>query len=138
MLQEMLSLTYWFYPNPANAEYANPKAIALLAVCIALVLASFVLPYLRNRWQNPQLKKVSKTWATAAGWLGWIGLVLVICRVEEIQYLSMRFLWVLWGIAAALYLVLQVRVYRSRYYEVIPNRPTQDARAAYLPTRKKR
>lgn len=138
MFSEMFTLTYWFWPNPANAEYTSPKSLALLVLCIALVLASFILPYLRNRWQNPQLKKVSKTWATAAGWLGWIGLVLVISRVEEIQYLSMRFLWVLWGIAAAFYVFLQARIYRSRYYEVIPNRPTQDARADYLPRKKKR
>lgn len=138
MLQEMLTLSYWFYPNPANAEYAHPKALVLLLLCIALVIAAIVLPRLRHRWQNPQLKKVSRSWATACAWFGGIGLVLVICRVEEIQYLSMRFLWVLWGVMLAAYLAFQVRNYRSRYYEIIPNNAVQDARQQYLPKRKKR
>lgn len=138
MLQEMLTAGYWFWPNPGNADYTSPKALAVIVLCIAAIVASFVLPRIRNGWQNPQLKKVSRTWATACGWFGWIGLVLVIARVEEIQYVGMRFLWVLWVVALALYLYVQVRVYRNRYYEVIPNRPAEDARAQYLPKRKKR
>jgi steroid 5-alpha reductase family enzyme len=131
-------LTFLFWPNPGNADYTSPKALLLLVLCIAAVVTSFVLPRLRARWQDPQLKKVSGSWAAACGWFGWSGLLLVIARVEEIQYLGMRFLWVIWGAALAAYLALQVRVYRNRYYEVIPNRPTQDARAQYLPKRKKR
>ncbi len=131
-------LTYLFWPNPGNASYTAPKAVVLLLLCIAAVVMSFVLPRLRARWQNVQLKKVSGTWSAALGWFGWSGLVLVICRVEEIQYLGMRFLWVIWGLALLAYVLIQVRSYRNRYYEVIPNRPTVDARAAYLPKRKKK
>ena len=138
MLQEMLTAGYWFWPNPANADYTSPKALVLLVLCVAFVVASFVLPRLRNRSQDAQFKKVSKTWAAACAWFGWTGLVMVIARVEEIQFLSIRALWVLWGLALAAYVALQVRVYRNRYYEVIPNRPTQDARAAYIPKAKKR
>ena len=131
-------LTFLFWPNPGNADYTSPKALLLLVLCLAAVVASFVLPRLRAGWKNPQMKKVSGTWASACGWFGWSGLLLVIARVEEIQYLGMRFLWVLWGAALAAYLALQVRTYRNRYYEVIPNRPTQDARSQYLPKRRKR
>jgi hypothetical protein len=131
-------LTYVFWPNPGNADYSSPKALALLALCIALVLASFVLPRLRAGWKNAQLKKVSKTWASACGWFGWSGLVLVIARVEEIQYVAMRFLWVLWGLALLGYLFVQYKTYRMKYYEVIPAQPVQDDRAEYLPKRKKR
>ena len=138
MLAELFTLTYWFWPNPGNADYTSPKAIALLVLCVAAIVASIVLPRLRNRWTNPQLKKLSRTWAAACAWFGGIGLVLVICRVEEIQYLAMRFLWVLWGAALLAYLALQVKLYRARYYEVLPNAPVHDARAPYLPKRKKR
>ena len=131
-------LTYIFWPNPGNADYTSPKALVLLVLCVALIIKSFVLPRWRNRLQNTQLKKVSKTWASASGWFGWTGLVLVIARVEEIQYMAMRFLWVLWGAALLGYLFVQYKIYRNRYYEVIPNRPTQDARADYLPKPKKR
>lgn len=131
-------LTYIFWPNPGNADYTSPKALALVLLCVALVVASFVLPRWRNRLQNPQMKKVSRSWAMASGWFGWTGLVLVIARVEEIQYLAMRFLWVLWAAALVAYLFVQYKLYRNRYYEVIPNQPVQDARNQYLPKRKKR
>ncbi len=130
-------LTYIFWPNPGNASYVAPKALALLVVCVVAIVASFVLPRIRTGWQNAQLKKVSKSWATACAWFGWTGLVLVICRVEEIQYLAMRFLWVLWGAALLAYLFVQYKVYRAKYYEVIPSRPAEDSRAQYLPKRKK-
>lgn len=131
-------LTYIFWPNPGNAHYTSPKAAVLLALCIVAVIAAIVLPRLRNGWTNPQLKKLSKSWPAACAWFGGIGLVLVIARVEEIQYVAMRFLWVLWGIALAMYLFVQVRSYRARYYEVLPNAPAQDDRAKYLPRQKKR
>lgn len=131
-------LTYLFWPNPGNAAYTSPKALVLLIVCACAVIASFIVPRLRARSHDAQFKKLSRTWATAAGWFGWTGLVLVIVRVEEIQYLSMRFLWVFWGVALLGYLALQVKLYRSRYYAIIPNRPAEDDRAKYLPSRKKK
>ncbi len=131
-------LTYIFWPNPGNADYTSPKALALLVLCIALVVASFIVPRLRAAWQNTQLKKVSGSWATACGWFGWAGLMLVVARVEEIQYVAMRFLWVVWGAALLAYLFVQYKTYRSRYYEVIASQPVHDHRAPYLPKRKKR
>lgn len=130
-------LSYIFWPNPANAEYTSPKAIVLLAVCIVFILASFIIPRWRNRMHNPQLKKISGSWAKIAGWFGWIGLFLVIARVEEIQYVSMRFMWVLWGLALLALLFIQFKIFRAKYYEVIPNQPTSDDRAKYLPKKKR-
>lgn len=131
-------LTYLFWPNPGNADYTSPKALVLLLVCLAMVLASIILPRWRNRLADAQLKKLSRSWAMAAGWFGWTGLVLVIARVEEIQFVSMRFLWVLWGLILLGYLFVQLKLYRARYYQVIPAQPMIDARAQYLPKRKKR
>ncbi len=138
MIYGQTILGYLFYPNPANAHYSSPKAALLLALCLVAIVVSFVLPRVRNAWQNGQLKKLSKSWASACGWFGWTGLVLVVARVEEIQYVSMRFIWVLWGAALAAYVFVQVRSFRSRYYEVLPAASMQDARADYLPKRKKR
>lgn len=138
MIYGQTILGYLFYPNPANAHYSSPKAALLLALCLVAIVVSFVLPRVRNAWQNGQLKKLSKSWASACGWFGWTGLVLVVARVEEIQYVSMRFIWVLWGAALAAYVFVQVRSFRSRYYEVLPAASVQDARADYLPKRKKR
>lgn len=130
-------LTYIFWPNPGNADYTSPKALILLLLCIAAVIAAVALPRLRGNW-NPQLKKLSRSWVTACAWFGGTGLVLVISRVEEIQYVAMRFLWVIWGVALFVYLFVQIRSYRARYYEVLPNAPVHDDRAQYLPKRKKR
>lgn len=131
-------LTYLFWPNPGNADYTSPKALLLILLCVALVVASFVWPRVRGRSSNVQLKKISGSWGTAAGWFGWTGLVLVIARVEEIQFIAMRFLWLLWGVALLVYLFVQYRIYTMRYYEVLPTAPTADARARYLPKKKKR
>lgn len=138
MIYGQTILAYLFYPNPANAHYSSPKAAILLAVCVIAIVASFVLPRFRNAWTNGQLKKLSASWASACGWFGWVGLVMVISRVEEIQFVSMRFLWVLWGAALFAYLFVQARSFRSRYYEVLPTTTVHDARAEYLPKRKKR
>lgn len=131
-------LTYIFWPNPGNADYTSPKALILLLVCIVAVIAAVVLARLRGGWNNPQLKKLSRSWATACAWFGGTGLVLIIARVEEIQYVAMRFLWVIWGVALIVYLFVQFRSYRARYYEVLPNAPVHDDRAQYLPKRKKK
>lgn len=131
-------LTYLFWPNPGNADYGSPKAIMLLAVCGLLILGSFALSRWRRKKATPALRTVSRSWPRAMGWFGFIGLFLIVSRAEQIQFLSMRFLWVLWLAAMLIYLLWQVRTYRNRYYEVLPNEPVVDPRSAYLPRRKRR
>lgn len=131
-------LVYLFWPNPGNATYGSPKAIALMLVCVALVLGSFALSYWRRSKASPGMRKVSRSWPSAARWFGLIGVLLVVSRAEQIQYLSMRFLWVLWLAALLFYLFWQVRTYRNRYYEVVPSEPVVDPRSTYLPKRKRR
>jgi glucan phosphoethanolaminetransferase (alkaline phosphatase superfamily) len=131
-------LTYLFWPNPGNADYGSPKAIALLALCALMVLGSFALSWWRRNKASPAIRKVSRSWASAMRWFGIIGLLLVISRAEEIQYLSMRFLWAVWLGALLFYLFWQVRMYRNRYYEILPNEPVVDPRSKYLPKRKRR
>ncbi len=131
-------LVYIFWPNPGNASYDSPKVIALMILCILLVAAAFGLSMWRRKLHNQLQRKLSRSWASASAWFGFIGLVLIIARVEQIQFLAMRFMWALWLLAAVLYVVFQVRNYRMKYYEVVPASSPSDPRSKYLPKRKRK
>ena len=131
-------LVYIFYPNPANASWDSPKALALLIVCGALVLGSFWVKHWRKSLENPVTKKLSRSWSRSAFWFGLTGLFLVLARLETISYVSMRLWWFFWGGALILYLGVQLRLYRARHYEVLPTEKDVDPRQQYLPKRKKR
>lgn len=131
-------LRYWFYPNPGLAAYGDAWVIWLLVLCGALVALGITLRIWRRRLMNPVLRKLSKSWPTISLALGITGAVLVVCRVERIQFLAMRFLWILWLLAGLFALVLHVRLYRLRFYEVLPAARAQDPREKYLPTPKRK
>ena len=129
-------LVYLFWPNPGNADYSSPKAAVLLGVCVGLLVFSYVLSLWRRKTKNPVTKKLSRSWSATSAWMGVTGLVLVVARVEEISYLSIRFLWVLWGLVALLYLWFQIKQYRMRHYEKLPTVKVDDPREQYLPKKK--
>jgi amino acid transporter len=131
-------LSYIFWPNPGNADYDSPKVIALMILCVLLMLATFGISYWRRSVANQSMRRISKSWASASFWFGLVGLILIVARVEQIQYIAMRFMWALWLLVLVAYLYLQVRNYRLRYYEVLPNEPTVDPRSKYLPKKKRR
>jgi hypothetical protein len=126
-------LTYWFYPNPGSASYSNPKVTLLLISCAALLAASFAVSFWRRKVTNPMTRKLARSWPSALRWFGFIGLLLVVSRVEQIQYLSMRFLWLLWSIAALLFLFVQARLFHLRHYTVVKKEREEDPRDKYLP-----
>lgn len=130
-------LSYIFWPNPGSAHYDNPKVIALLVVCALLVVASFAISRWRQSLHNQSLKKVTRSWPSASLWFGLTGLLFTVSRAEQIQFLSMRALWFIWGAAALLYVILQVRAVRTRTYEVVPRVKKEDPRSKYLPRRKR-
>ena len=130
-------LTYLFWPNPGNATYDSPKAVALIVVCLLMMVLAFVISFWRKKKASQPMRKISKTWSGAAFWFGLVGLILVVARAEQIQYVSMRFMWVLWLGFLLLYAYFQVKLYRNRYYEVIPSQPTIDPRSKYLPKKKR-
>jgi len=131
-------LTYLFWPNPGNAYYSSPKVMALLILCALLVLGSFAVSYWRKNYASAAVRKISKSWSPAMFWFGLVGLVLVVARVEQIQFLAMRALWGVWAALVLLVVYLQVRMYRNRYYEVLPATQVIDQRSKYLPKRKHR
>tara|TARA_Y100000310_G_C19951035_1_gene476848 strand:+ start:120 stop:314 length:195 start_codon:yes stop_codon:yes gene_type:complete len=64
---------------------------------------------------------------------------MVVCRVEGISYLSMRMWWFVWLLAIAFFVFLQVKMFRARHYEVLPNEQhIEDPKEKYLPKKKKR
>lgn len=130
-------LSYIFWPNPGNASYDSPKAIALLIMCILMVIASFGISSWRKH-ASQGMRRSSKSWSSAAFWFGLIGAVLVVSRVEQIQFVAMRFWWFIWGLALVAYVFFQVKNYRTRHYEVIPSVSVDDPRAKYLPKKKKK
>jgi hypothetical protein len=109
----------------------------LLVLCIALIVLSFVIRVWRRKMESPVTKKLSRSWSSACFWFGASGLVLVVCRVEQIQFLAMRLFWALWILGALVYAFFQVRQFRARYYRILPKEPTIDPRDRYLPGKRK-
>lgn len=130
-------LSYLFWPNLGVSSYDNPKVLALIVVCVGLVIASFIVRFWIRKTATPVLRKIAKGWPTALLSLGLTGLLLIVSRVEGVQYLSMRVLWIVWAAAAVFYAFLQIKKYRQRYYEVLPAVSVEDPRSKYLPKRKK-
>lgn len=131
-------LTYIFYPNPGRLTYGSTQILILLAVCGGLVILSFAIRFWRRGLQSAITKKLSKSWSACSFWFGIVGLVLIVSRVEKIQFVAMRFAWVLWGIALLTTLFLQYRVFRMRHYEVLPRKATpDDPGAKYMPGKRK-
>lgn len=131
-------LTFFFHPNPGNATYLSPGMGSLLVTSVLLIGASFALRSWRAKQRNAVTKKLSKLWSPAALWFGILGIVLVVCRVEGIQILAMRFWWGIWLITLVTFALIQVRVFRSRHYEVLPTTNVADPREKYLPGKKRR
>ncbi len=130
-------LLYFFYPNPGSATYSSTSMMMLLALSFVLIAVSFGIKYWRASLENPITRKLSRSWSMTSFWFGIVGLVLVVARVEQIQFLAMRFVWVLWALALIAYTLFQFRLFRARHYEVLPSVRFNDPRDRYIPQRKK-
>lgn len=131
-------LSYLFWPNPGPTTYENPKVIGLLLLCSLFLVASLLCRIWRRKLQNPVLRKLTRSWPRTALWFGIIGLFLVVSRAEGVSYVSMRFLWVVWGIALVLYVFLQLKLMRLKYYEPVLTHQPDDPREKYLPRKKRK
>jgi len=128
---------YIFWPNPAGWHYGDTKVQLVLGACVALILFTFVLRYWRSRIKNPMTRTLSSGWPTAAFSFGVVALVLAVSRVEQIQFVSMRFLWILWALVLGLYLLAQVIMFRRRHYVIIEKQYEVSVVEKYLPKRKR-
>lgn len=129
-------LSYWFYPNPGNADYTNPKVLLLFAACLLLFLGSFAVSSWRKKHPNGITRKLAKSWSPAMRWLAVIGIILIVSRVEDIQFVAMRFLWALWALGAFLFALLQVWLWKKKHYTIVPTDRSEDPREKYLPRKK--
>ncbi len=114
-------LTYLFWPNPPAPSYENPKIMLLIVVCVLMIAGSFVVNSWRKRQTNSITRKLTRSYGPALFWFGLTGLFLVVCRVEGISYLSMRFWWVVLSAAFATFVGFQMKMFRMRHYEIIPS-----------------
>lgn len=130
-------LSYLFWPNPGNAYYTDSKMVLLLGVALVLVVASLGLRAWRAGASDHRLKKISASWQSAAMWFGLTLLFLVVCRVENIQFLAMRVLVYVWALCLVLYVLWQVKRFRSKYFQVLPREQAEDARDKYLPKKRR-
>jgi glucan phosphoethanolaminetransferase (alkaline phosphatase superfamily) len=130
-------LRHFFYPNPAGGSYGSTSMIVAMAICALLIVISFVIRWWRTRQADQRVRTLSRGWSSVTFWFGVVGLVLVVSRAEHIQFFAMRFLWVLWGVALAVYIGLQIRLWRARYYQVLPKLHVEDPRDKYIPGKKK-
>ncbi len=87
--------------------------------------------------KNPMTVKLSRSWASAAFWFGVVGILFAVSRAEQVLFLSMRILPLLWILSLALYVVLQVLQFRSRHYTIVSKKHSYDERDKYLPGRKR-
>lgn len=129
-------LSYWFWPNPGGWHYTDSRVMTLMGVCVVLILLSFAIRLWRKRLTNSVTSKLSRSWSSAAFWFGLTGLFLAASRVETIQFLSMRSLWVLWLLCIVLYAFFQVIQFRRRHYTVLARTNVIDERDRYLPKRR--
>lgn len=134
----MSFLSDLFWPLPPSLSYSSHKVQALLWMCAVLVLLSFLVRSWRHRTQNPMTKRLSRSWSAALLGFGITGFVLVIARTEGIQFLAMRFLWVVWGLAALAYVLIQIRLFTARHYQVLPREVVMDPREKYLPGKRRK
>lgn len=132
----MQFFSYWFWPNPAGWYYTDTRVQALLGLCAAFVILSFVIGYWRRKVKNPMTKNLSRSWSSAAFWFGIVGAVLVASRVEMIQFMAMRLLWALWLLCLALYVFMQFVQFRRKHYTVLQRTQVVDERDKYLPKSK--
>ncbi len=130
-----LTLTHWFWPNPGLWQYSNPKVLALIFLALLLMIGSFVLRAWRVRVTNSMTRKLSASWASASFWFGLLALFLIICRTEQIQFLAMRILWVVWFLCLVLYIGVQFFVFKKRHYTIVARDIIADEREKYLPRR---
>lgn len=130
-------LNYLFYPNPGRLAYSSPAAIAILCACVGLIVLSFAIKFWRARLDNAVTKKLSRSWSSISFWFGIAGLIMAISRIEKIQFVAMRFLWVLWAAALLFALFVQYRIFRMRHYEVLPRVGKTDPRDRYMPGKRR-
>lgn len=133
-MKQLLINLVW--PNPGGWHYADTKVQVILAGCLVLIALSFVIKYWRGQVKNPATRKLSASWSAATLTFGIVALIMAVSRVETIQFVSMRALWVVWALCVVLYVISQLLGFRNRHYVVLEKKHHVDGRDKYLPKKK--
>jgi len=128
-------LVYWIWPNPAGWNYGDPKIKAAIILFLVMIVLSFMIRFWRTRLKNPVTRNLSASWSRSLFWFAVVALFLIVSRVEEIQFLAMRLLWIFWFVSFFLYLFFQLLQFRRRHYTVLKRVQVVDEREKYLPRR---
>ncbi|PIP65210.1 hypothetical protein COU77_02025 [Candidatus Peregrinibacteria bacterium CG10_big_fil_rev_8_21_14_0_10_49_16] len=109
--------------------------ITLLSISTGLIVLAVVVRFLRPRL-DAVARKLTRALPSVCTAFGLVGCVLVVSRVEGVQYLSMRFLWVIWFLLLGLFVVFQWKIYRQGHYRIERTSVEVSLRDKYLPARK--
>lgn len=135
-LPPLLTLSFWFDPNPPPFIPVADKAI--LAILFVAVAAGIVLSFmLRKKFLDKLNRQINGRIVRLLFTFGFVGLLLYGLAYERVAYLSMRIWWVPFG---AWIIWDAWRMWRFTFVKVPQIRKMQDEKAQFekwLPKRKK-
>lgn len=110
-ISRLFDFGYLLHPNPGKF-FPTGTWLLLLCALLILIAVAFFLTQRSFKW-NPILKRILRKVPTRLFAFGIVGTVLVLFRLGEAAYLSMRILLVLWGVALVSYLIAFARQFQS-------------------------
>lgn len=131
-------LRYLIQPHPYPAAYTSPMVMTMGVILLLLFVASIAIRFWRRGLANAVTRSLSRSWAGACFWFAAVGVVLLVARTEEVLFLSMPLLWVVWFGSFVAFVILQIRLFLARHYQVLPRQRVEDPREKYLPKQKKK
>lgn len=126
-----------FTLQPGSVSYGHPMAAAILC---ASLLAFAVGAVVRRRQHSATgyARQGLKAWGTLLFVFGVIGVMLGVSRAENIVFLAMPFLQILWALLLAVSSVIHLSLLRKRSYTILPSARVVDPRDEYLPKKRRR
>lgn len=109
-VSKLLDFGYLMHPNPGKYFPVGTMLLAFFALLIVLAIALFILPQVVKL--NPVLKRLIRKLPVRLFAFGVTGTVLVLLRLGEAAYLSMRAWLVVWGVVFIAYLVKVVKSFQ--------------------------
>lgn len=131
-----LNPSYLFSPNPGHDFDSYWILLTFFGLLIAVGLVIFIM--LRVQKMTPPLKKILRPLPGRLVIFAFVGVFLVLFRLSEAYYLSMRFWLLVWFIIFVWYLVLlsrKIRDYPTQLQEYVHK---NEEKRYVIPTKKKK
>ncbi len=110
-ISRLFDFGYLLHPNPGKFFPTGTWLLLFFALLVLVAVAIFVT--MRSVKLNPVLKRILRKIPTRLFSFGIVGTVLILLRLGEAAYLSMRVWLVLWGIGFAYYVVTVIRQFQT-------------------------